>query len=126
MTTITVFNADTGCVIGTITSTGRELELLKEKYPNHIDGDWPGDQYYMANGQPQLREHTMPVPGADQLRRARAHRLRQIDRITPMWWESLTAEQQQEVRDYRQALLDVPQQPGFPADVTWPEPPQWL
>ena len=27
----------------------------------------------------------------------------------------------QEVRDYRQALRDIPQQSGFPYDVTWPE-----
>lgn len=26
-------------------------------------------------------------------------------------------------RDYRQALRDVPDQPGFPAEVVWPTPP---
>jgi len=25
--------------------------------------------------------------------------------------------------DYRQALRDVPQQPGFPRDINWPVPP---
>jgi len=29
----------------------------------------------------------------------------------------------QAVVDYRQALRDVPQQPGFPDDVVWPEVP---
>ncbi|WP_412841983.1 phage tail assembly chaperone, partial [Cereibacter johrii] len=24
---------------------------------------------------------------------------------------------------YRQALRDVPEQPGFPAEIAWPEPP---
>lgn len=42
------------------------------------------------------------------------------DRISPMWWASMTAAQQQEWTDYRQALLDVPQQPGFPTDVVYP------
>lgn len=27
-------------------------------------------------------------------------------------------------RAYRQALRDLPQQPGFPENVTWPEPPK--
>ena len=35
-------------------------------------------------------------------------------------WAALTAEQQQAWADYRQALLDIPQQSGFPHDVVWP------
>lgn len=38
-------------------------------------------------------------------------------------WASLTAEQQQAWADYRQALLDVPDQAGFPHDVVWPTKP---
>lgn len=36
----------------------------------------------------------------------------------------LTPEVQQEWAVYRQALRDIPQQPGFPANVVWPTPPQ--
>jgi acetamidase/formamidase len=36
-------------------------------------------------------------------------------------WAALTAEEQQALADYRQALLDVPQQAGFPSSITWPE-----
>ena len=39
-------------------------------------------------------------------------------------WNSLTAEQQQAWADYRQALLDITDQPGFPYDVTWPTKPE--
>lgn len=35
-------------------------------------------------------------------------------------WAALTAEQQQAWADYRQALLDIPQQAGFPNEVVWP------
>lgn len=35
-------------------------------------------------------------------------------------WAELTADQQQALADYRQALLDVPSQSGFPHDVVWP------
>lgn len=38
-------------------------------------------------------------------------------------WAALTAEQQQAWADYRQALLDIPQQSGFPHDVVWPTKP---
>jgi hypothetical protein len=41
----------------------------------------------------------------------------------PLRWAALTAEQQQAWADYRIALLDVPQQAGFPNDVIWPVPP---
>ena len=36
----------------------------------------------------------------------------------------LTAEQRAAWQQYRQALRDVPEQPGAPWDVVWPEPPQ--
>jgi hypothetical protein len=49
-----------------------------------------------------------------------------VDRISPARWEVLTEEQRQEVRDYRQALLDITHQPGYPATVVWPIKPIWL
>ena len=39
------------------------------------------------------------------------------------FWGTLTPEQQAERMAYRQALLDVPQQPGFPQDIAWPAAP---
>ena len=39
-------------------------------------------------------------------------------------WAALTAEQQAAWADYRQALLDVPQQAGFPHNVVWPTKPE--
>ena len=35
-------------------------------------------------------------------------------------WTALSAEEQAAWAAYRQALLDVPQQTGFPHNVTWP------
>lgn len=43
-----------------------------------------------------------------------------IDAMNPMRWETLTELQKDAWRTYRQALLDVPQQEGFPTDVVWP------
>lgn len=49
---------------------------------------------------------------------------RYIDPINPIMWESLPADQKAKRIAYRQALLDVPQQAGFPWNVTWPNPPE--
>lgn len=38
-------------------------------------------------------------------------------------WAALSAAKQAEWADYRQALLDVPQQSGFPMSVAWPTKP---
>lgn len=38
-------------------------------------------------------------------------------------WGDMSEEKQAEWSVYRQALLDVPQQSGFPLDVVWPEKP---
>lgn len=42
----------------------------------------------------------------------------------PLRWADLTADQQQAWADYRRALLDVPQQAGFPSNVAWPTQPE--
>jgi hypothetical protein len=52
--------------------------------------------------------------------------LADIDRINPVWYASLASEQQTELVAYRQALLDVPQQEGFPAQLEWPAKPAWI
>ena len=41
-------------------------------------------------------------------------------------WADLTSEQQQDVSDYRQSLLDITEQGGFPHNVTWPTKPDWM
>lgn len=39
-------------------------------------------------------------------------------------WAALTPDQQQAWADYRQSLLDITQQSGFPHDVVWPTKPE--
>ena len=61
---------------------------------------------------------------AMQVRERRDWLLRtEVDSYNPMRWESLTAEQQNAIRVYRQALLDITAQPGFPWTIEWPEQP---
>ena len=42
----------------------------------------------------------------------------------PLRWADMTPEAQQAWADYRRALLDVPQQAGFPNAVAWPTQPE--
>ena len=63
---------------------------------------------------------------ADQLRTQRSWLLSQIDRVNPIWYASLTTDQQTELQAYRTDLLNVPQQSGFPTNITWPSKPAWL
>ena len=59
---------------------------------------------------------------SEQLRGERDSLLVEVDAFVgnPLRWATLSAEQQDAWAVYRQALLDVPQQAGFPNDVTWP------
>lgn len=59
-------------------------------------------------------------------RAERDRRLQELDAIVgnPLRWGGLTTEQQQAYVDYRQALLDVPQQASFPETVVWPTMPE--
>ena len=61
----------------------------------------------------------------NQTRFERDNLLKNVDEVTsnPLRWAELTSDKQAEWSTYRQALLDVPQQSGFPHDITWPTAP---
>jgi len=62
---------------------------------------------------------------ASEVRADRDGRLTEVDAIAgnALRWADLTSAKQAEWSTYRQALLDVPQQAGFPTDITWPTKP---
>lgn len=67
-----------------------------------------------------------PAPTADQVRARRDSILRNVvDPLVsnPLRWTDMPQVEKTAWVVYRQALLDVPGQPGFPEAVTWPEPP---
>lgn len=63
---------------------------------------------------------------ASEVRADRDGRLTEVDAIAgnALRWAALDADTQAEWSTYRQALLDVPQQSGFPHDITWPTKPE--
>jgi len=62
---------------------------------------------------------------AASVRAERDARLLEVDAIAgnALRWAALDVETQAAWATYRQALLDVPQQAGFPNDITWPTEP---
>lgn len=62
---------------------------------------------------------------AELFRKLRDRKLQRfIDSMNPVRWESMSEEQKQQWRDYRQDLLNVPQQAGFPDNIIWPTKPE--
>lgn len=56
-----------------------------------------------------------------QVRNERDYKLRsEIDSLNPIRWEALSTEQQDAWKTYREELLAIPQQEGFPWDIKWP------
>lgn len=52
--------------------------------------------------------------------------LKDVDAVTsnPLRWDEFTSDKQAEWSTYRQALLDIPQQAGFPNNINWPTMPE--
>lgn len=62
---------------------------------------------------------------AQLVRAARTRKLKKhVDSMNPMRWESLTTEQQAAWTQYRQDLLNITNQSGFPHVINWPVAPE--
>jgi len=64
----------------------------------------------------------LATAAAAQVRSQRDKLLLEVDAFVgnPLRWASLSSEAQAAWATYRTALLDVPQQSGFPTTITWP------
>jgi len=62
---------------------------------------------------------------ADRARFIRDEELKKLDALVsnPLRWNGFSEQTKQALADYRQALLDVPQQSGFPENINWPTAP---
>jgi len=93
----------------------------REIYSRIVSGEFGAISPYIA---PIIPESTAEQKSADQ-RVKRNMLLGQMDAIisNPLRWAAMTTEQQAAWTTYRQALLDVPQQAGFPDNINWPTSP---
>lgn len=142
MMNYTIYDAATGQIQSLFTCNDETTAQLNLQGCSYIVGHYSAQQYYIHNQQPQSKG----VPPSDDhvfdygsktwtidihkialdVRQTRNNLLETIDKINPVWYASLTQQQQQELKTYRQALLDVPQQAGFPTAIEWPAKPAWL
>lgn len=95
-------------------------------------GQWVYEQI-ISGAAGEISEYVPPAPPsneqlAERARALRGHLLERLDTFVsnPLRWSTLSEELQTEVGKFRQELLDVPQQEGFPTDIKWPEPPAYL
>ena len=87
---------------------------------NHVTQDGITSSY-----DPRTPEEILEYD-AGEVRRERYGKLKlKFDPIAtnPFRWNDLTPEKQQEWMDYRTLLLNLPDQDGFPYNVTWPTTP---
>jgi len=71
--------------------------------------------------------YTSPLPSESGMREVRDRLLEEfVDTIATntMRWNALTDAKQAEWTQYRTDLLNVPQQSGFPTNITWPTKPE--
>ena len=141
----TVYDPVTGKIQCTITGSSPANLALNLEGKTYIEGNYDDKHYYIVDGKavPKAEDPSTNlikylfddakkqwmIDREATERLARNYRdvlLGTIDKINPVWWASMTSEQQSRVIQYRQELLGVPQQGGFPVKILWPEKPSFL
>jgi hypothetical protein len=88
----------------------------------------PSDYHEWDNSIEQwaLNSELQQTGEANRIRDLRLHYLQELDDLVqnPLRFATFTDEKKQQLVEYRQALLDIPQQQGFPLNVTFPTIPQ--
>jgi hypothetical protein len=135
---------DNGRIYSSVTAypTKDQTTIKGKKF---IAGQYDCSEYYIADGQP-IRIPEKPtdtkkfykfnfdikmwLPDAEEtikmVRRTRMKMLQLVDTVNPIRYSSLSEEQRQEITKFRQDLLDITDQEGYPYDVVFPVKPAWL
>ncbi len=138
----TIYNPVTGEILQTITSANADVIALNLAGQHYVEGEYSGRDFYVENGQVTSiparpdgkyrfnfasKSWQLDIEAAKtQIRVQRNQLLYAVDRVNPVWYSTLSDQQRTELAQYRQALLDVPQQTGFPESVVWPTQPTWF
>ena len=141
----TIYDAGTGEILNVFYTNDATTQAEYLVGKTYIEGSFSGKDYYVENAQAVakpvkpigINQYTFDyatkswiidlTATTNQVKLIRNNLLASnIDKVNPIWYASLSADQQTELQNYRQLLLDIPQQPGYPIDVVWPEKPNWL
>jgi hypothetical protein len=135
-----IYDRNTGIITGYTNSQDRAAQ------GPYIIGKWDAKLYYILRGQAcqypakpstlfwhkydwDLNTQSWQLNLAQTDRAARIYRNNQfqyVDKVNPIWWASMTPEQQAITEQFRQDLLAVPQQVNFPIEIIWPNVPNFL
>jgi len=141
----TVYNSLTGEILELISISNPDMIDTILQGNSYVEGHYNATAYYIDQAQAVEKplspshdyiQYTFDWPTKSwivdsestiqYIKQQRNTLLSDIDRVNPIRYASLVQEQQQALIAYRQALLDVPQQAGFPTDIVWPAKPTWL
>jgi hypothetical protein len=118
------------CIVDlTIEGVTETVVYVANKNDVAENGRWVHEQ--IINGVAgEIEEYTQPEPPSDEMyegmaRGQRDHLLTLLDAVVsnPIRWGEFTEEQKASVSAYRQDLLDITDQEGFPANIVWPQSP---
>jgi hypothetical protein len=141
----TIYDNQTGQILYHLTSTDPQQVELNLAGKSYVLGEHDSKKFLIQDGviQPKPKDPSTDfekynfdfeskswkldiVASQKLIRKERDSLLSKVDKINPLWYVSLNQTQQNELAQYRQALLDVPQQSGFPTQIDWPAKPSWL
>jgi hypothetical protein len=115
------------CVVDlTLNGVTETVGYIADKDDIAETGQWVYAQI-MSGDAGEIEDYSPPAPPTDEYlaemaRNERGSRLRYLDTIltNPLRWAAYSEEQQTVIAKYRQDLLDVPAQAGFPQEINWP------
>jgi hypothetical protein len=141
----TIYDSTNGKILSNGTAVRSETlsDFLNDKA--WIEGTYNGNEYYIDGTTPvkippkpqsintvyyfdfDSKEWKIDMIKTERtVRTVRDRGLSLIDRMNPIWYDTLSDAKKQELKDYRRALLDLTDQPDFPINIMWPDTPSWL
>lgn len=99
--------------------TADHTKLVLEASPSLSSGTW-SQAWTITDASPELIAERLDETARSVRTERDALLANSVDRINPMRWETLSEAEKDAWRVYRQALLDVTEQSGFPFSINWP------
>lgn len=102
------------------------IQLTRQQWAEIVEG---GHNKVSNDGSSSTVDVRTQEQVANSVRNKRNNLLKhEVDPIAgnTLRWDELASDRQSELASYRTALLDVPQQGGFPSNITWPTKPEWV